>query len=131
MLMLTESTLHFINLTRGLRNKKFNLAGKVDHWRGLVDPNSKPKPSSTAVPSTTSGTSARKSTSLKSSQVTPVTAATEPPLTVADNRSETSSDVDENCKDHDDDSQEQSVALASGRQGKAVMQVSHDTSCKV
>ncbi|KAG1837667.1 hypothetical protein F4604DRAFT_1999623 [Suillus subluteus] len=43
MLMLTESTLHFMTLTWALSSKKLNLAGKVDDWRSHLQPDPKKK----------------------------------------------------------------------------------------
>ncbi|KAG1882421.1 hypothetical protein F4604DRAFT_1921599 [Suillus subluteus] len=41
LLMLTESTLRFMNLTWGLRNKKYSLLGKVHNWRTHLEPDLK------------------------------------------------------------------------------------------
>jgi hypothetical protein len=128
--MLTESTLHFMNLTWGLRSKKYNLAGKVTHWRSLVDPKgSKAKLSGSPVTRNTSESGTSQSTNTPKSSKTTRTSATtaslvnEPPPSIT-NASETSDRdaLDRNSED-EDDSQERLAALAAEQKGKATMRV--------
>ncbi|KAG1798403.1 hypothetical protein EV424DRAFT_1352524 [Suillus variegatus] len=49
-LMLTESTLHFMTLTWSLRGKKFSLTGKINNWRNHLEPETKSKASLVAKP---------------------------------------------------------------------------------
>jgi len=132
MLMLTESTLHFVNLTGGLRSKKYNLAGKVNHWRSIVHPKgSKVNPS--PIIATASGTSQKSTTIFKSSKATSATTASlakEPPLSIMNISEASDSDnaLDTNFGDDEDESQldEQLAALSAecNLKGRATMQVS-------
>ncbi|KAG2343981.1 hypothetical protein BDR05DRAFT_999529 [Suillus weaverae] len=95
MLMLTESTLHFMTLTWALSNKKFSLTGKVNNWRTHMEPETKSKVSPVARPETEpSGSSVLSATTLKTSQTaaTTVSLAKDPPLSLTDSSDDSTLD---------------------------------------
>ncbi|OAX31773.1 hypothetical protein K503DRAFT_805794 [Rhizopogon vinicolor AM-OR11-026] len=107
-------------------SKKYNLAGKVNHWRSIIDlKGSKVNPS--PVIATTSGTSQKSTTIFKSSKATSVTTtslAKEPPLSIMNTSEASDSDnaLDTNFGDDEDESQERSAALSAECKGRVTMQ---------
>lgn len=131
MLILTESTLYFLNLTSKFRRKKFSLSGQVNNWRDQVEPLSKGK--SSKGTSGRSGTSIPCSTTdsrLTTTSVTSATTfsqATEPPSTPLKTLKAL---LEATCSDNDDDDEEESdseeraAIVAETGKGKAAMKVS-------
>jgi hypothetical protein len=127
MLILTESTLYFLNLTAKFRSKKFSMSGQINNWRDKVEPDSKQESSRPA--SVLSGTtqSVPCSTTSKLSCATAATtfsSATEPPPTpTKTSGSADYADVSDNDQS-DSDSEERAAAITSKGKGKAGMKVS-------
>jgi hypothetical protein len=134
MLMLTESTLHFMTLTWALSSKKFGLAGKTNNWRNHLEPETKSKVSPVMRPETErSGGSVLSVTTLKTSQTvaTMVSLAKDPPLSLTDSSDSSISDNGDDGGDEEDrdgNNEYFKEYLSTDVQGKVGMKVSHSFS---
>ncbi|KAG2040102.1 hypothetical protein BDR03DRAFT_1008441 [Suillus americanus] len=133
LLMLTESTLHFMTLTWGLRSKKYSLTGKVNNWRTHLEPEPKAAAKPSPVPSihaeTVSIDSLGISSAISSQTVAiMVSLAMDPPLSLTDS-SETSytpasdedgdDDIDVDTNDEEDNVNEFKEHFVANTKGKA------------
>ncbi|KAG1765449.1 hypothetical protein EDD22DRAFT_951117 [Suillus occidentalis] len=137
LLMLTESMLHFMTLTWGLRSKKYSLTGKIHNWCTHLEPEPKAAAKPSPVPSIHTETVSADSlgiSSAKSSQTvtTTVSLAKDLPLSLTDS-SETShapasdedgdDDININTDDEEDDDNELKEHFVGNTKGKAREQV--------
>ncbi|KAG1745456.1 uncharacterized protein EDB91DRAFT_1080365 [Suillus paluster] len=104
LLMLTESTLRFMNLTWGLRNKKYGLLGKVHNWRAHLEPELKGAAKPSPVPSVPTETVSANSLGISSARTgqtvaTTVSLAKDPPPSLTD--SSRTSHIPASDKDED------------------------------
>ncbi|KAG1870862.1 hypothetical protein F4604DRAFT_1926419 [Suillus subluteus] len=104
LLMLTESTLHFMNLTWGLRNKKYGLLGKVHNWHTHLEPELKGAAKPSPVPSVPTETVSADSLGISSARTgqtvaTTVSLAKDPPPSLTD--SSRTSDIPASDEDGD------------------------------
>ncbi|KAG1734223.1 uncharacterized protein EDB91DRAFT_1251008 [Suillus paluster] len=89
LLMLTESTLHFMNITWGLRNKKYGLLCKVHNWHAHLEPELKGAAKPSPVPSVPTETVFTNSLGISSARtgqtvMTTVSLAKDPPPSLTD-----------------------------------------------
>ncbi|KAG1734915.1 uncharacterized protein EDB91DRAFT_1250741 [Suillus paluster] len=114
-LMLTESTLHFMTLTWALSNRKYNLTGKINNWHTHLEPESKPAAIPSSAPSiqveTVSGDSFGISSTRTSQTVaTTVSLAKDPPLSLMDSSETSQALTSDDDKDEGGDEDPSEVA---------------------